>query len=144
MAENTTQENIAQDRPVIIFDGVCELCNASVNFIMKWEKRPDLLFTANQNEPGRKLLQSFNEDPDGVSTIYLVENGKLYSRSTAALRISRKLRFPMNMVYGFIIVPRFLRDVVYKWIARNRYRWFGKKEMCRIPSPEEMARFLLD
>lgn len=137
-------ENPSENRPIIIFDGVCELCNSSVNFIMKWEKRPDLLFTANQNEPGRKLLQSFGEDPDSVSTIYLVENGKLYSRSTAALRISRRLRFPMNLVYGFVIVPRFLRDVVYKWIARNRYRWFGQKDMCRIPSPEEMARFLLD
>lgn len=137
-------ENAQSNSPVIIFDGVCELCNASVNFIMKWEKRPDLLFTANQNEPGRKFLTGFGEDPDGVSTIYLVENGKLYSRSTAALRIARRLRFPLNLLYGFMIVPRFLRDVIYKWIARNRYRWFGKKEMCRIPSPEEMARFLLD
>ena len=138
MASNT------QNRPVVIFDGVCELCNASVDFIMKWEKRPDLLFTANQNEPGRKIMEKHGQDPDSVSTIFLYENGKLYSRSTAALRIARRLKFPLNLLYAGMILPRFLRDAVYKWIARNRYRWFGKKDTCRMPSPEEMARFLLD
>ncbi|HHG86142.1 MAG TPA: thiol-disulfide oxidoreductase DCC family protein [Bacteroidetes bacterium] len=130
--------------PVLIFDGVCELCNTSVNFILKYERRPDLLFSASQNLPGRNLLVQFGEDPDAVSTIYLVENGKLYSHSTAALRIARRLRFPLNLLYGFIIVPPFLRNFVYRWIARNRYRWFGKKEICRIPTPEERARFLLE
>ena len=135
---------IETDRPILIFDGVCELCNASVDFIMKWEKRPDLLFTANQNPPGRALLEKFGEDPDAVSTVYLVQNGKLYKRSSAALRIARLLRFPWFLAYGFIIIPPFIRDFFYKIIANNRYRWFGQKETCRIPTPEEIARFLLE
>lgn len=128
---------------VVIFDGVCELCNQSVDFILKWEKKPELKFTANQNEPGRKILSENGADPDNASTVFLYENGRLYTRSTAALRIARLLRFPFNLLYGFIIVPKFIRDAVYKLIARNRYRIWGKKDTCRIPSPEEMARFML-
>ena len=128
---------------VIIFDGVCELCNQAVDFILKWERKPVYQFTANQNEPGRALMQQHGLDPDEVSTIYLYENGQMYSHSTAALRISRRLRFPFNILYGFIVLPRFIRDSVYRWIAKNRYRWFGKKTSCRIPTPEERARFLL-
>lgn len=130
--------------PVVIFDGVCELCNASVDFILKWEKRAELRFTANQNPPGRLLLESYGEDADAVSTLFLVQDGKLYRRSTAALRVARMLRFPWNLLYGFIIVPAFIRDFFYKLIARNRYRWFGKKDTCRIPTQEEVARFLLE
>ena len=133
-----------QQHPIIIFDGICELCNASVDFILKWEKRPDFLFTANQNPPGQELLKQFGENPDEVSTIYVVENGKLYKRSAAALRIARRLRFPANLLYGFIIIPGFLRDILYRWISRNRYRWFGKKDTCRIPTQEEIARFLME
>lgn len=132
------------DRPILIFDGVCELCNASVDFIMKREKSPDLLFTANQNPPGIKLLKQYGEDPDSVSTLFLVQDAKLYKRSTAALRIARMLKFPWNLCYGFIIIPRFLRDPIYNLIARNRYRLFGKKETCRIPTQEEIARFLFE
>jgi predicted DCC family thiol-disulfide oxidoreductase YuxK len=135
---------IPTDRPVIIFDGVCELCNASVDFILKWEKRPDFMFTANQNPPGQAILRSFGLDPNDVSTVFVVENGKIYQRSAAAMRIARRLRFPAVLLYGFVIVPGFIRDVVYKWVARNRYRWYGQKDTCRIPSQEEIARFLLE
>lgn len=135
---------IPNDRPVIIFDGVCELCNASVDFILKWEKRPDFMFTANQNPPGQAILRGFGVDPDSVSTVFVVENGKLYQRSAAAMRIARRLRFPMVLLYAGVIVPGFLRDVVYNWIARNRYRWYGQKDTCRIPSQEEIDRFLLE
>jgi predicted DCC family thiol-disulfide oxidoreductase YuxK len=132
------------DRPVLIFDGVCELCNSSVNFILRWEKRPEILFTANQNAPGRALLQQYGKDPDAVSTIYFVEDGKIYHQSAAIMRITRRLRFPWFLGYAFIIVPRFIRDFFYKLIAKNRYRLFGQKDTCRIPTPEEMARFLLE
>jgi len=132
------------DKPVVIFDGYCELCNASVDFILKWEKKPEILFSANQNPPGQRILEQFGADGADLSTVFFVEKGKLYKESSAALRIACHFRFPMNLLYGFIVVPRFLRDVVYRWIARNRYRWFGKKDTCRIPTPEEMARFLLE
>lgn len=132
------------DHPVIIFDGVCELCNRTVDFVLRWEKKPVIRFTANQNPPGRELLTQFGEDPDSVSTVFLLEKGKLYKESTAALRLSRYLRFPFNLTYGFIIVPPFIRNPVYRLIARNRYRWFGQKDTCRIPSQEELDRFLLE
>lgn len=136
--------NLPSDRPILIFDGVCEVCNATVDFILKWEKRPEILFTANQNPPGQAILRQFGIDPDDVSTVFLVEGGKIYRESTAALRITRHLRFPWFLGYGFIIVPRFIRNFFYRWFARNRYRFFGKKDTCRIPSPEEFARFLLE
>ncbi|MFM2376320.1 MAG: hypothetical protein RLZZ165_1417 [Bacteroidota bacterium] len=134
----------APEPPVLIFDGVCELCNASVDFILKWEKQPELRFTASQNPPGRSLLQRYGEDPDAVSTVFLVQDGKLYRRSTAVLRLARMLRFPWFLAYGFIVVPPPIRDFVYRIIANNRYRWFGKKSACRIPTPVEMARFMLE
>lgn len=130
--------------PVVIFDGVCELCNRTVDFIIKRERKPYFYFTANQNPPGRKILQDFGVDPDKNNTIYLFENGKLYHRSTAALRIARKLSFPWMLLYAFIILPTFLRNWVYNFIAKRRYRWFGKRDTCRIPSEEEIARFLLE
>lgn len=133
-----------QEHPVLIFDGVCELCSTSVNFILRWEKGHEIKFTANQNPPGRALLEQFGENPDEVSTIYFIEQGKIYKQSAAVLRIARRLRFPWFLGYGFIIVPRFIRDFFYKLIARNRYRLFGQKETCRIPTPEEMSRFLLE
>lgn len=132
------------DHPILIFDGVCELCNASVDFIIQREKKPDLLFTANQNPAGIALLQQFGENPEDVSTLFLVQDGKLHQRSTAALKLARMLKFPWNLFYGFIIVPRFIRDPIYNFIAKRRYKLFGKKETCRIPTPEEIARFLID
>lgn len=132
-----------QEPPVIVFDGHCELCNGFVDFVLKWEKKPALQFTANQNEPGKALLAQFEFKGEQGSTVYLVENGNLFTESTAALRISRYLRFPWNLAYGFVIVPPFIRNAIYRWVAKNRYRWFGKKDTCRIPSPEERARFLL-
>ncbi|MCB0835833.1 MAG: thiol-disulfide oxidoreductase DCC family protein [Bacteroidetes bacterium] len=127
---------------IIIFDGVCNFCNASVDFIMKRDKQKRFKFTANQNEAGKEILSKENIDTEDVGTIYLLDEGKLYKESTAALRIARHLTFPWNLAYGFVVVPRFLRDPVYQLIARNRYKWFGKKDSCRLPSPEEAARFI--
>jgi predicted DCC family thiol-disulfide oxidoreductase YuxK len=126
----------------IIFDGVCNLCNSSVDFVIRRDKHDRFRFTANQNEAGRRLLQEHGKDPDAVSSVFLIEDGQLYERSTAALRIARRLPFPWPLLYGFIIVPSFLRDLVYGWIARNRYRWFGKKDSCRLPTADEQAKFL--
>ncbi len=136
--------NESKENPVLIFDGVCELCSSSVNFILRWEKGHEIKFTANQNPPGRALLIEYGVNADDVSTIYFVENGKIYKESAAVMRIAKRLRFPWYLGYGFVIVPRFIRDFFYKLIARNRYRMFGKKDTCRIPTPEEMARFLLE
>lgn len=127
---------------VIIFDGVCNFCNASVNFIMDRDREGYFKFTANQSEAGQKILGDMGMPTQEVGTLYLFEEGKLYSQSTGALRIARKLSFPWNLAYIFIIVPPFIRNAVYNLIARNRYKWFGKRDACRLPSPEEAARFI--
>jgi predicted DCC family thiol-disulfide oxidoreductase YuxK len=129
--------------PVVIFDGVCNLCNASVDFIIRHDPQGVFKVSANQHETGRQILAEQGLDPDAVDTVFLYENGTLYRRSTAALRIARRLGLPWSLLYGFIIIPAPIRDAVYKVIANNRYRWFGKKETCRLPTPEERERFLM-
>ena len=134
--------SVSLDRPVLIFDGYCSLCNGTVDFVMRHDKKQEILFTANQHEAGREILEKLGKDPENVETVYFVENGQVYERSTAALKIARKLGFPWSFAYTFMIIPSFIRDAIYKVIAANRYNWFGKKNTCRIPTPEEKARFL--
>lgn len=129
-------------RPVIVFDGVCNLCNALVDFVLRRDPRKTFLFASNQSAEGRDLLVRHGADPSDVTTLYLIEDGRAFDRSTAALRIARRLRFPWNLAYGLIVVPRPVRDWFYKVVARNRYRLFGKSETCRLPTPEERERFL--
>ena len=127
---------------VVVFDGVCNFCNASVNFIMARDPAGRFVFASNQSEAGAELLRRFGVDPEGVQSVYLVENDRIWSKSSAGLRIARRLRFPWNLLAVFRIVPRPIRDWGYDLIARNRYRWFGKTESCRLPSEAERARFL--
>ncbi|MBC7425433.1 MAG: thiol-disulfide oxidoreductase DCC family protein [Bacteroidia bacterium] len=129
------------NHPVILFDGVFNLCNSSVQFVIKHDKKAVFHFTALQSEEGKKLIANFGKT-SALDSILLVENGKIYSESTAALRIAKRLGFPVNWLYGLIIVPAFLRNQVYKFIARNRYKWFGKQESCMLPTPELKSRFL--
>ncbi len=128
--------------PVLLFDGVCNLCNGAVQFIIRRDPRGKVHFAALQSEAGQQLLEQFPQAPRDVSTIILVEKGKLYTRSDAALRVARHLSGAWPALYGFIIVPRPIRNAVYNWVARNRYRWFGKKDQCMIPTPNLKARFL--
>src|SRR5262245_22905218 len=104
-------------KPVVVFDGVCGLCSATVDFIMKRDPRGRFLFAANQSDAGRALLAERGIESAEVSTIYLVEDGRVSSKSTAALRIARGLRFPWFLAYVLILIPRFLRDAVYDWVA---------------------------
>lgn len=127
---------------IIIFDGVCNFCNSSVNFIMERDTHNYFKFTANQHEAGKKILSDNGVNVEDVSTVFLYKNGKLYKKSTAALHIARALRFPWFLFYAFILIPSPIRDIVYDFIARNRYKWFGKKETCRMPSPAERTKFL--
>ncbi len=127
---------------VIIFDGVCHLCNSSIDFVMKRDQKRIFRYTANQMEAGRKILGENGINPDQIESVYLYEKGKLYDKSAAALRIARKLGFPYNLAFGFMIVPAFIRNFIYDLIAKNRYQWFGKKETCRLPTAEERALFL--
>jgi predicted DCC family thiol-disulfide oxidoreductase YuxK len=129
----------AEPHNIIFFDGVCNLCNYWVNFTIRRDPAKTFWFAPLQGETAKRY---FDDPAKQVDSIVLLEEGKMYFRSTAALRITRNLRRGWPLLYGFIIVPRFIRDAVYKWIARNRYKWFGKKEECMIPGPSVQDRFL--
>ncbi|HET9136637.1 MAG TPA: thiol-disulfide oxidoreductase DCC family protein [Candidatus Kapabacteria bacterium] len=127
---------------VVIFDGICNFCNSSVNFVIDHDPDQRYKFAASQSESGQKLLTEYNIAALASDTFILIEEGNAFTRSTAALRIAKHLRGPWKLCYGFIVIPRPIRDVVYQFISRNRYKWFGRKETCRIPTAEERARFL--
>ncbi|WP_426753546.1 thiol-disulfide oxidoreductase DCC family protein [Myxococcus sp. Y35] len=128
---------------MVLFDGVCNLCNGTVLFLIDRDPEARLRFAALQSQRAAALLAPYGvvpkEEPD---SFLLLEDGKLYERSTAALRVARKLSGPWKWLYVFIVIPRPLRDFVYRVVARNRYRWFGREAQCRIPTPELRARFL--
>ena len=126
--------------PIVLFDGVCNLCNTAVQLILKYEKEKVIRFGTLQNLASRELLKTFDTQQIHNSVL-LIENGMLYQKSDAALKIARHLRFYRHF-YFLIHLPRWLRDSVYRLIARNRYRWFGKREQCMIPTPEIEHRFL--
>lgn len=126
---------------VVLFDGVCTLCNSSVDFIVRHEKGNELLFASLQSDIGQNIIATSSLDIVPDSILFYTDE-KLFSKSTAVLKIAKSLNIPYSLVRVFIIIPKGIRDLVYDWIARNRYRWFGKKETCRIPTPEERAKFL--
>lgn len=130
------------ENPIILFDGVCNLCNSSVQFIIKRDKKALFKFASLQSEEGQRILKKFNLPVDQINTIILTDDSNFWSKSTAALKIATKLSGLWPMMYAFILIPKLLRDKVYEFIARNRYRWFGKQESCWIPSPELKARFI--
>ncbi len=134
---------LIRDHPIVLFDGVCNFCNASVNFILKRDPKGVFRFAPLQSETAKRLLEKFHLPLDDLDTMVLIENGKAYTRSTAGLRIARHLNAAWPLLYGFIVLPRFFRDTIYRLIARNRYRWFGKRETCMIPLPEWKERFLV-
>lgn len=127
---------------VVLFDGVCNLCNASVNFVIDRDPAGRFRFAALQSEAAAPLLARAGLAPDHLGSIVLVEEGRIYTRSTAALRIARRLSGAWPLLAVFLAVPRPLRDLAYDVIARHRYRWFGRAEACRVPTPELRTRFL--
>src|SRR5262249_11131123 len=118
---------------IILFDGVCNLCNSSVDFIIRRDRRARFRFASLQSAPARLLLREFGLDDSDPKSIVLIENGRAYCRSTAALRIARRLCGPWPLFYVLIVIPPALRDWIYDLMARNRYRWFGRRETCRVP-----------
>ena len=142
------------DGPVVLFDGLCNFCNGAIQFIVDREREPRLRFAPLQSELARALLErafgaeqakllregtTGSGDPD---TIVLVEGAGGVTRSTAGVRIAAHLRFPWRLLGVAVVIPRPLRDYLYGVIAKNRYRWFGKTETCRIPTPQLRSRFL--
>jgi predicted DCC family thiol-disulfide oxidoreductase YuxK len=128
--------------PIVLFDGVCNLCNGSVQFILKRDPQALFRFASLQSAAGRSLMVEHGLDPEALSSVILIENGRAWQESSAALRVARYLPGGWKLLRVFAVIPRPLRDAVYRLIARNRYRWFGKQETCWLPTPELKGRFL--
>lgn len=128
--------------PIVLFDGVCNLCNGLVRFLYPRDKGEQLYFTPLQSRTAQDVMRKFAFSSDDFDTFLLVEGKRLYTRSAAALRLVRYLSFPWPLLTVFTLVPPFLRDVFYSFIARNRYHWFGQLDTCPLPTPELQARFL--
>ena len=130
--------------PVILFDGVCNLCNGFVQFVIARDPQGRFRFASLQSKAAAALLNGQMQSGPLPDSVLLAEDGRIYTRSTAALRVARGLGFPWNLSYGLVMVPKPLRDAVYDWVARNRYAWFGKRDVCMVPTPDQRARFLDD
>jgi predicted DCC family thiol-disulfide oxidoreductase YuxK len=127
---------------IVLFDGVCNFCDASVQFIIRKEKKPELKFASLQSETGIELLKKYELFNSSIDSIVYIKNGKAHIKSSAALHIAKKLKGLYPLLFVFIVVPSFIRDAVYDFVARNRYKWFGKKETCAIPDPSLRKRFV--
>jgi len=126
----------------ILFDGVCNLCNGLVQFVIARDPSARFRFAALQSPAAAELLRSLDVSPPLPDSMVLVDGGRLYVRSDAALRVARGLRFPWPLAYACVAVPRFIRDRVYDVVAAHRYRWFGRRDVCMVPTPDVMRRFL--
>ncbi|MEP0368327.1 MAG: thiol-disulfide oxidoreductase DCC family protein [Cyclobacteriaceae bacterium] len=133
---------IDPNRPIVLFDGVCNLCNFFVNFIIDHDRKNQFLFGSLQSKEGKRILHKYSHHTDQLKTVVFIDEGVMYMRSTAALRVLKKLGMPWSMFFALIIIPRGFRDRIYDWISTNRYRWFGKRDACRVPTPELQQRFL--
>ena len=127
---------------IILFDGVCNLCNGAVNFVIKRDPGNVFKFTPLQEKQGALLLKKHAIDAQKLDSIVLIENKKVYTKSSAALRIARKISGLWPLFFVLLIIPSFIRDGVYDFIAKNRYKWFGKKEQCMIPTLGLKEKFL--
>jgi predicted DCC family thiol-disulfide oxidoreductase YuxK len=136
-------KSLATDGPIVLFDGVCGLCEASVQFIIDHDPKARFRFAPLQSEVGRRLLTQHHLDASALDTLVMIEEGRAYVRSTAALRIGMQLGNGYALLAEvLVVIPEPLRDAVYSWIARNRYRWFGNRDSCRVPTFDVAARFL--
>lgn len=141
-SQYSTFEIMINDQ-LVIFDGVCNLCNGTVQFIIKRDRKKRFSFTTLQSRVGQDMLRQYGLSATNQSTVVYLKNGVPYFKSRAVLGILRDLGYCRNLLYLLIIIPAFIRDFVYDIIAKSRYRLFGKREFCMVPASEIMERFLL-
>ncbi len=127
---------------IVLFDGYCNFCNSSVQFILKHEKTPDIKFCSLKSDVGIALLNKFHLNTTTIDSMVYIEHTIAYIKSDAALRLSKQLNGIYPLAYGFIIIPKFIRNWVYDFIAKNRYKWFGKSISCYVPNEQQKNRFL--
>ena len=128
--------------PVLLYDGTCALCDRSVQLVLDHERSPTIRFAALESAVGQSLLDGCGLDARALDSLVLVEGGRCHVESQAVARVATYLAAPWRWASALRLVPRVLRDPAYRWVARNRYRWFGRLEECRIPGPGVRARFL--
>lgn len=131
-----------KEHPIILFDGVCNFCNAAVNFVLKQDKKGVFRFAALQSEAGQKLSEQYNLPGENFKSFVLIENRKVFQKSKAALKVLNHLPWYWKEMQLLKVVPTFLRDAIYDFVAKNRYKWFGKKQQCMIPTAAMKSRFL--
>jgi predicted DCC family thiol-disulfide oxidoreductase YuxK len=135
---------VPTDKQLILFDGVCNLCNSSVLYVIKRDKKDKFLFAPLQSDIGKTIINKFQIDTDDTDSILLYnpKNESLSYKSSAALHVAKQLGFPINILSVFLIIPTFISNWVYDYIAKNRYKWYGKKDVCMIPTPELKSKFI--
>ncbi|MGG9970380.1 thiol-disulfide oxidoreductase DCC family protein [Ferruginibacter sp. SUN002] len=130
------------NQPIILFDGVCNFCNGAVNFAIKRDKKRIIKFAPLQSSAGQQLLKQYDLPTATMDSFVFIDNNTAYTQSTAAIKVCSYLSGLWPLCKVFLIVPKFIRDGLYNWIAKNRYKWFGERESCMIPTPDVRARFL--
>ncbi|OUR91851.1 thiol-disulfide oxidoreductase [Flavobacteriales bacterium 34_180_T64] len=135
--------NLPEHKQLILFDGVCNLCNSSINYIIKHDKKNVFMFAPLQGKTGKEVIINHKIDTSKTDSILLftIEKG-VVMKSSAAIAIASKLGFPRNLLTLFYIIPPFIRNWVYDYIAKNRYKWYGKKDKCMVPTQELKSKFL--
>ena len=132
-----------KDQPIIFFDGVCNLCNGAVNFIIDRDKNRHFYYASLQSEQAKSVLKELGEEDTKLETIiYKDKDNRIHTKSSAVLKIAKNLNAGWPLLYIFIVLPKFIRDAIYDFIASRRYSWFGKRDTCRLPDPELKERFL--
>lgn len=130
------------EKSIILFDGVCNFCDGTVNFLIKQDTEEKFLFASLQSDAGQNLLKKLNLPTEHFDSFIYVKGEKFYSKSTAALHIAKDLRKWWQLLYILILIPEPIRNLCYNWIAKNRYKWFGQKQECALPTPDIRKRFL--
>lgn len=138
----TDSFDIPRDSPIILFDGICNLCSGTVQFIINRDPSGTFRFASLQSRAGQTLLTEAGLDTDSFDSFVLIENGEIYTKSDAAFRVASKLQRPWSLLSIFRFIPRPIRNAVYDLVANTRYNIFGKKDHCMIPTPERRERFL--
>ena len=136
------QSSMEVNEPLILFDGVCNFCNGTVNFIIRMDNKKKIRFSTLQSEVAQSLLKKFDSEFHNFDFIVLIENDRFYIKSTAIFKVLRHLGGLWSLLYAFMIIPRPLRDLFYDLIANNRYKWFCKREVCMVPTEDVRERFI--
>jgi predicted DCC family thiol-disulfide oxidoreductase YuxK len=134
--------DILKNKTILLFDGYCNLCHSSVQFVLKHEKKQELYFASLQSPIGVEILTYYKINSTKIDSLVLIEKNKAYTKSSAALKLSKHLKGLYSLGFIFMIIPTFIRNWVYDFIAKNRYKWYGKKNSCLIPDEKLAKRFL--